>query len=50
MGTPALALAPIPVKTERKRSRKETTDYLTMLLTNRGEFVILKKMVYLTIF
>ena len=42
MGNPALAPAPIPVKSERKRSRKETreTDYLAMLLTNRGKITI----------
>ncbi len=42
MGSPPLAPAPIPVKSERKRSRKETreTDYLAMLLTNHGKMTI----------
>jgi hypothetical protein len=43
MGSPALAPAPIPAKSERKRSRKETreTDYLAMLLTNHGKMKII---------
>lgn len=39
MGAPssAPAFVPIPVKLERKKSRRENhTDYLVMLLNNRG--------------